>query len=276
MISVQIWCDLIWTSFASLFLGCVSADTPFFTQIFQDPATSFAFGLFNLHHDICTFLGFISGFVGFILAYILITFDMKRNIHPPIDIRHNAPFEIVWTAVPLVILFFIAFPSFVLLYALEEVTSPLFTIKVSGSQWFWDYEYSDLTYFFSKDGISDFTAFSFKFSSNLVQDADVYADPFRMIRLLSVDNFMVVPEKIQTRLIITANDVLHCWTVPSFGIKVDACPGRLNQVFLLAKRVGMFYGQCSEICGINHGFMPIQVLISTPSKFIDWLYTIIK
>ena len=152
----------------------------------------------------------------------------------------------------------IAIPSFALLYSLDEIINPSMTLKVIGHQWYWSYEYSD----------SSNPENAFNFDSYMKSEEDLTLGNFR---LLEVDNRIVLPTKIHIRLLVTAADVLHSWAVPSLGIKVDACPGRLNQVFLFLKREGVFYGQCSEICGINHGFMPIVVQSVQLDKFISYL-----
>jgi len=163
--------------------------------------------------------------------------------------------EIVWTITPAIILIIIAIPSFSLLYAMDEVIDPILTVKVIGSQWYWSYEYSDAT---------DDSIF---FDSYMVLDEDLDKGQFR---LLEVDNRVVVPTNTHVRLIVTATDVLHSWAVPSLGVKLDACPGRLNQTSIFVKREGVFYGQCSEICGINHGFMPIAVEAVSLDDYINW------
>jgi len=152
----------------------------------------------------------------------------------------------------------IAIPSFALLYSLDEVINPSMTLKVIGHQWYWSYEYSN----------SSNPKNILNFDSYMKSEEDLTLGNFR---LLEVDNRIVLPIKIHIRLLVTAADVLHSWAVPSLGIKVDACPGRLNQVFLFLKREGVFYGQCSEICGINHGFMPIVVQGVKIDKFISYL-----
>jgi cytochrome c oxidase subunit 2 len=152
----------------------------------------------------------------------------------------------------------IAISSFALLYSLDEVINPSMTLKVIGHQWYWSYEYSD----------SSNPKNILNFDSYMKSEEDLTLGNFR---LLEVDNRIVLPIKIHIRLLVTAADVLHSWAVPSLGIKVDACPGRLNQVFLFLKREGVFYGQCSEICGINHGFMPIVVQGVKIDKFISYL-----
>jgi cytochrome c oxidase subunit 2 len=168
--------------------------------------------------------------------------------------------EIVWTIIQALILVLIAVPSFALLYSLDEILDPQITLKIVGHQWYWSYEYSDYLTTQSDEG--------FGFDSYLLSADDLTPGAFR---LLEVDNRVVLPVNTHIRLLVSAADVLHSWAVPSFGIKVDACPGRLSQASLFLKREGVFYGQCSEICGINHGFMPIVVKSVSISEYLAWL-----
>lgn len=164
--------------------------------------------------------------------------------------------EIIWTSIPAFILFFIALPSLQLLYSMDEVIDPSLTIKAVGHQWYWSYEYSD---------IDDE---SIEFDSYMVPTSDLQEGD---LRLLEVDNRVVIPVNTQVRVVITGADVIHCFAVPSLGVKADAIPGRLNQVSFLAKRPGTYYGQCSEICGSDHSFMPIVVEAVSQEKFINWV-----
>lgn len=148
---------------------------------------------------------------------------------------------------------------FALLYAVDEIIDPALTLKVVGHQWYWSYEYSDY---------ADDSGSGVQFDSYRVPDADLEEGN---LRLLEVDNRVVLPVDTHVRLIVTAADVLHCWTVPSFGVKRDACPGRLNQASVFIKREGVFYGQCSEICGVNHAFRPIAVDVVPLSAYVDWV-----
>jgi cytochrome c oxidase subunit 2 len=173
---------------------------------------------------------------------------------------HNTFLEIVWTITPAFILVFIAVPSFALLYAMEELIEPSLTIKIMGHQWYWVYEYSNCTLPNLSEHVDDR-----KFESYMIPTDDLYQG---QLRLLEVDNRLFVSIKTHLRILVSAADVLHCWAVPSLGVKVDACPGRINQASIFIKRDGVFYGQCSEICGVNHGFMPI-VVQSLPVE--DWM-----
>ena len=154
----------------------------------------------------------------------------------------------------------IQIPSFGLLYSLDELIDPTITLKIVGHQWYWSYEYSDYATLEGGESLN--------FDSYLVPTADLNAGSFR---LLEVDNRVILPINTHIRLLLTAADVLHCWAIPSFGIKLDACPGRLSQASLFIKREGYFYGQCSEICGVNHGFMPIVVRGVYVDTFIQWI-----
>jgi len=153
----------------------------------------------------------------------------------------------------------IAVPSFALIYSMDEVIDPAVTLKVQGFQWYWVYEYSDYA---DKEG----NAISFE--SYMVAEDDLEEG---QLRLLEVDNRVVLPTNTHLRVLVTASDVLHCWAVPSLGVKIDACPGRLNQISLFIKREGVYFGQCSEICGINHGFMPIVVEAVPVEKYVSWV-----
>nr|YP_010615478.1 cytochrome c oxidase subunit II [Abisara fylla]WAT94148.1 cytochrome c oxidase subunit 2 [Abisara fylla] len=165
----------------------------------------------------------------------------------------NQMIELIWTILPAITLIFIALPSLRLLYLLDEMNNPLITIKSIGHQWYWTYEYSDFN--------------NIEFDSYMIQ-SDMNLSNFR---LLDVDNRIILPMNNQIRILITATDVIHSWTIPSLGIKVDANPGRLNQSSFFINRPGIFYGQCSEICGANHSFMPIVIESISIKKFINWV-----
>nr|YP_009034075.1 cytochrome c oxidase subunit II [Sypharochiton pelliserpentis]AHZ60686.1 cytochrome c oxidase subunit II [Sypharochiton pelliserpentis] len=162
--------------------------------------------------------------------------------------------ETVWTILPAIILIFLALPSLRLLYLLDEVESPMLTIKAIGHQWYWSYEYSDFL--------------NLEFDSYMIPLEDLNSGDYR---LLEVDHRSVVPMNMKIRILVTAADVLHSWTVPSLGVKADAVPGRLNQLSFFSKMPGVFYGQCSEICGANHSFMPIVLEVVNTESFINWV-----
>nr|YP_010500022.1 cytochrome c oxidase subunit II [Adiscus speciosus]UWV18186.1 cytochrome c oxidase subunit II [Adiscus speciosus] len=163
--------------------------------------------------------------------------------------------EIIWTILPAITLIFIAIPSLRLIYILDEINNPSITIKALGHQWYWSYEYSDFK--------------NIEFDSYMIPTED--SKPFNF-RLLDVDNRMIIPFHTQIRLIVSSTDVIHSWTIPSMGVKIDATPGRLNQVSFLINRPGLFFGQCSEICGANHSFMPIVIESISPNFFIKWIH----
>lgn len=162
--------------------------------------------------------------------------------------------ELFWTIIPRFILIFIGLPSIRLLYLLDEVYNPAITIKTVGHQWYWSYEYSDFN--------------NIEFDSYIIPSNEIRK---KIFRLLDVDNRTTVPVGSQIRTLITAADVLHSWTIPRIGIKADAVPGRLNQVNFYPTRPGVFFGQCSEICGANHSFMPIVIEITPAKNFIKWI-----
>nr|AAM76909.1 cytochrome oxidase subunit II [Neotemnopteryx sp. C]AAM76910.1 cytochrome oxidase subunit II [Neotemnopteryx sp. C] len=162
--------------------------------------------------------------------------------------------EVAWTIAPAIILIFIALPSLRLLYLMDEINKPTVTLKTIGHQWYWSYEYSDFM--------------KMEFDSYMIPQNEMKNNDFR---LLDVDNRAALPMNTFIRIIITAADVLHSWTIPSLGVKADATPGRLNQTSFLFNRPGVFYGQCSEICGANHSFMPIVIESISINKFVDWV-----
>nr|YP_010464329.1 cytochrome c oxidase subunit II [Opatrum subaratum]UUL71706.1 cytochrome c oxidase subunit 2 [Opatrum subaratum] len=167
--------------------------------------------------------------------------------------------ELIWTVLPAITLIFIALPSLRLIYILDETNNPMISIKTIGHQWYWSYEYSDFK--------------NVEFDSYMIPIAEMKDYNFR---LLDVDNRMVIPFLSQIRMLISAADVIHSWTIPSLGVKVDATPGRLNQVSFISTRSSLLYGQCSEICGANHSFMPIVAESISPSYFIKWISKMIE
>nr|URX52644.1 cytochrome c oxidase subunit II [Neotermes luykxi] len=187
-----------------------------------------------------------------VVAYMMVTLAINENINR--FMLEGQMIEVAWTIMPAIILVFIAVPSLRLLYLMDEIHKPALTLKVIGHQWYWSYEYSD----FIK---AEFDAYM------TPQDTDDKS----MFRLLDTDNHTTLPMNSFIRIIITAADVLHSWTVPSLGVKTDATPGRLNQCSILINRPGLFYGQCSEICGANHSFMPIVIESVTANAFINWI-----
>ncbi|CAM6054579.1 unnamed protein product [Sphagnum tenellum] len=222
---------------------------------FQDPATPMMQGIIDLHHDIFFFLVVILIFVLWMMVRALWHFYYTRNPIPE-RVVHGTTIEIVWTIFPSIILMFIAIPSFALLYSMDEVVDPAITIKAIGHQWYWSYEGRP----------SDEQALAF--DSYMIPEDDL---ELGQLRLLEVDNRVVVPAKTHLRMIITSADVLHSWAVPSLGVKCDAVPGRLNHTSIFIKREGVYYGQCSEICGTNHAFMPIVVEAVSLDDYVSWV-----
>lgn len=231
--------------------------------LFQDPATSIMENIIDLHHDVTFFLILISVFVCWMLLRIVYFFNRTANTTRSLYLTHHTLLEIVWTVVPAFILVLIALPSYVLIYNMDELNDPKVTLKISGRQWYWTYEYSDYSNTFRADGPNEIIFDSYMLTEDALRIGD--------LRLLEVDNAAFLPIKTSIRLMITSSDVIHSWTVPSFGIKMDAVPGRLNQVGLTMERKSVFYGQCSELCGVNHSFMPISVHGVSLTSYIEWV-----
>jgi len=225
----------------------------------QDSATPVMDSMIHFHHYLNLFMWFIATGIVYLLYCIVRDMCLETNTQP-IKFSHSSTLEIVWTIIPAILLILIAIPSFNLLYSLDELIDPSITLKIIGHQWYWSYEYSDYAYLTNNESLS--------YDSYMLNESALTYGAFR---LLEVDNRVVLPIKTHIRLLVTAADVLHSWAIPSFGIKIDACPGRLSQVSLFLKRAGVYYGQCSEICGINHGFMPIVVHGVSEPKFTAWV-----
>ena len=219
----------------------------------QHPATSIMERLHSFHDLLLWIITAIVIFVFVLLAYACWRFAESRN---PVPSRrsHNTALEIVWTAVPVLILVIIAIPSFKLLYYMDVEPETEFTIKATGHQWYWNYTYPDHG--------------NFTFDAYMIADSELQEG---QLRLLETDNRVVVPAGTNVRIQTTAADVLHSWAVPQFGVKVDAVPGRLNQLWINVAEPGVYYGQCSELCGVNHGFMPITVEAMTRADFDAWV-----
>lgn len=197
---------------------------------------------------------FFKSYKWFISLFVIRIIRSHFDIVSGRKLTHQSVFEVVWTVLPAFILILLAIPSLKLLYSLDFLIydyEPIVTVKVIGHQWYWSYEYL----VFSESTLVDFE--HIVFDSYLVSEDELSPDG---LRLLEVDNPLVIPANSYIRFLVTSVDVLHSWAVPSLGIKVDAVPGRLNQIFTFIKRPGDFYGQCSEICGVNHGFMPIRLV----------------
>jgi cytochrome c oxidase subunit II len=220
---------------------------------FQNPATNLMQEVIDLHDLILIIMTVITLFVLFLLFYVSFRFSAKRNPTPSTT-THNTILEVLWTALPVVILVVIAIPSFKLLYKQEKSDTYDMTVKVIGHQWYWEYEYPDHGNFY--------------FESYMIQDEDLQEGD---LRLLTVDNPLVIPANKNVQILITAGDVLHSWAVPSMGIKTDAVPGRLNETWVNVKEPGIYRGQCSEICGTRHGFMPVVVKVLPENEFMAWV-----
>jgi len=231
----------------------------------QDSATQVMEWMVEFHNFIMCDLIFTTGLVCFFLYTVIVIFNSETNKKVATSFTHDSALEIAWTAFPTVILLGIAFPSFALLYALDDLIDPTLTLKIIGHQWYWSYEYGGSLVDSTSNTLQDI---NLQFDSYLIAANDLSKGQFR---LLEVDNRIKLPIKTHIRLLITSADVLHSWTIPSFGVKVDACPGRLSQASVYIKRCGVYYGQCSEICGVNHGFMPIVVEALPTIEFVGWL-----
>src|SRR4029077_8098496 len=220
---------------------------------FQPPATPVKDRLSAFHDELLIIITLITIFVLGLLVYVMWRFNQQRN---PVPSRtsHNTVIEMLWTVVPVLILVIIAIPSFKLMYYMDRVPDPEMTIKVTGHQWYWSYEYPD------QGGPV--------FDSNLIPEADLKPD---QKRLLDVDNPLVVPVDTTIRVLITGTDVIHSWFVPSFGVQEYAIVGRINESWMNVEHPGVYYGQCNQICGINHAFMPIKIEAVSKDDFQRWL-----
>jgi cytochrome c oxidase subunit II len=227
---------------------------------FQDSATPQMEGISELHDNIMYYLAIILFSVGWIMISIVRNFFHKNSPISHKYLNHGTLIELIWTITPALILILIAFPSFKLLYLMDEVSDPSMSVLAEGHQWYWSYQYPD---FLNSD--EEFI----EFDSYLVPTSDL---EFGTLRMLEVDNRVIVPELTHVRFIITSQDVIHSFACPSLGIKCDAYPGRLNQVSVFVNRDGVFYGQCSEICGILHSSMPIVIESVSIEKYLNWLY----
>nr|QHN89106.1 cytochrome c oxidase subunit II [Hasora chromus] len=215
---------------------------------FQNGASPLMEQIIFFHDHTLIILIMITILVGYLMASLFFNKFINRFL------LEGQMIELIWTILPAITLIFIALPSLRLLYLLDELNNPLITLKSIGHQWYWSYEYSDFG--------------NIEFDSYMIQSPDLKNDGFR---LLDVDNRITLPMNNQIRILVTATDVIHSWTIPSLGVKVDANPGRLNQTNFFINRPGIFYGQCSEICGANHSFMPIVIESISIKNFINWV-----
>nr|UFZ13140.1 cytochrome c oxidase subunit II [Ctenochauliodes punctulatus] len=214
----------------------------------QDSASPMMEQLTFFHDHTLLILIMITILVGYLMSTLFFNKFTNRLL------LEGQTIEIIWTILPAITLVFIALPSLRLLYLLDEISDPSITLKSIGHQWYWSYEYSDFS--------------NIEFDSYMTPYHEMPSNGFR---LLDVDNRIILPMLSQIRVLVTAADVLHSWTIPSLGVKIDATPGRLNQTSFFMNRPGLFYGQCSEICGANHSFMPITIESIPTNIFINWI-----
>ncbi|AFS46889.1 cytochrome c oxidase, subunit II [alpha proteobacterium HIMB5] len=220
---------------------------------FQEAASESMRDIISFHDNLLLpIIVAISAFVLFLMLYVCVKFRASANPNPS-KRTHNVAVEVLWTLIPCLILIVIAVPSFKILYKQDAIPKADLTIKAIGYQWYWGYEYPDENIIFD---------------SYMVEDKDLKAN---QPRLLAVDNEVVVPVNKVVKVLITANDVLHAWALPSFGVKRDAVPGRINETWFKAEKTGTYYGQCSELCGIKHAFMPITVKVVSEEEYQEWL-----
>lgn len=240
---------------AALWAGAASAAQPEAWGTYLQPAGS------TIMADIHAFGGMTFWIIGVVtllvlvlLVVVVLRFNAKAN---PVPSRtsHNTLIEVIWTVAPVLILLFIAVPSFRLLYEEQTIPEADLTVKVTGNKWYWSYEYPD------NEEIS--------FDSNMLPE-DAITDPVKQPRLLATDYPLVVPAGKVVRIQVTAADVMHSFAMPSFGVKIDAIPGRLNESWFKADAPGSYYGQCSELCGLQHAFMPIEIRAVTDEQFAQW------
>lgn len=265
--------SIFYTFLKNLQINNLLCDVPTNKQMFfQDPASPVMEGLIELHDFIFSFIVVLFFLVFFNIYKIVYDFNFEnyKNIEKIkthvklINFSHGVILEIVWTTIPSIILVFIAIPSFSLLYSMDEVIEPSLTVKVIGHQWYWSYEYSDRA---NKHNLS--------LDSYLLVDSNIEKAlkllKVKAYRMLDVNFPLVLPIKTHIRFLVTSADVIHSWAIPSLALKIDAMPGRLNQLSTYIKRSGIYYGQCSEICGVNHGYMPSVIFAVSKSKYINWL-----
>nr|YP_003204866.1 cytochrome c oxidase subunit II [Rhopaea magnicornis]ACO92566.1 cytochrome c oxidase subunit II [Rhopaea magnicornis] len=218
------------------------------STLLQDSASPLMEQLTFFHNHALMILFMITALVGYLMSTLFFNSYNYRFL------LEGQMIEIIWTILPAVTLIFIALPSLRLLYLLDEINNPLISIKTIGHQWYWSYEYSDFA--------------NFEFDSYMIPTNEMKINNFR---LLDVDNRTILPYNSQIRMMITSADVIHSWTIPALSVKMDATPGRLNQISFLINGAGLLFGQCSENCGANHSFMPITIESISPNYFIKWM-----
>jgi cytochrome c oxidase subunit 2 len=219
---------------------------------FQEAASENMTMITDLNNFLLVLMTVITAFVLALLLYVMVRFNAKANPTPS-KTSHNTLIEVLWTVLPIVILVVIAIPSFRLLYFQREIPEADMTIKATGYQWYWGYEYPDHG--------------DFAFDSLMLSDEERGDQP----RLLATDTAMVVPVDTTVRVLVTSADVIHAFAMPAFGLKIDSVPGRMNETWFKAEKTGTFYGQCSELCGIRHAFMPIRIEVVEKEAFAAWV-----
>ena len=232
--------------------GALAAGPKPWQMNFQEAATPVMEDIISFHNLLLVIEILIVLFVLGLMLVIIIKFNSKANPVPS-KTTHNTLLEVVWTVVPIAILMVIAVPSMKLLFFMDKAKNPEMTLKITGHQWFWTYQYPD-------NG-------DFEFDSYIVDDDDLKEG---QPRLLAVDNEVVLPVDTDIRILLASDDVIHNWAMPSFGIKIDTVPGRTNETWVRIDKEGTYYGQCSELCGVNHGFMPIAVKAVSKEAFKAW------
>lgn len=236
--------------------GAAFAAGPVDWQInFQEAVTPVAEHIHKFHSFLLYIITFVAAFVFVLLLIVIFRFNAKANPKPAL-FAHNTKLEIIWTVIPVIILIIISVPSMKLLYYSDRTANPDMTLKVTGYQWYWGYEYPD------QNGIN--------FMSYMVPDDEIDESKGQK-RLLSTDVPVVLPVDTNIQLLITAADVLHAFAVPAFGVKLDAVPGRINETWVRIEKEGIYYGQCSELCGKGHAYMPIEVHAVSKEEFADWV-----
>nr|DBA43470.1 TPA_asm: COX2 [Bombus bohemicus] len=213
---------------------------------FQDSNSYYSDNLISFHNLTMMMIMMI------ITLTLFLILDSIHNKFLNLNLLKNHTIEIIWTMIPALILIIICFPSLKILYYIDEILNPFMTIKTMGHQWYWSYEYPEFNNI-------EFESYMLNYNHK------------NQFRLLETDNRLIIPFKIYIRMIISSMDVIHSWTIPSLGIKVDAIPGRINQLSLICLRPGIFFGQCSEICGMNHSFMPIMLESTYYINFLNWI-----
>lgn len=258
---VMVWFMLLWSD------GMTVTEA-----LLQTPASSGSIGIYKLHNDLLLIFVLVLAFVGWMIMRTVVGFKTKEHVEYGINSRarrgfsvHGVLIEVIWTILPGLLLALIAVPSFAVLYGLDVVNGDAIgvTVHVIGRQWYWSYEVSGEVML----GI-DTGSYATAFDSYMVSEGMLSLGE---LRLLEVDSRLVLPVGVGIRFLVSGGDVLHSFAVPSFGIKLDGCPGRINEVVTEVLRMGTFYGQCSELCGVGHAFMPIAVDVVDMGSYIEWL-----